>query len=168
MRETVKFYELALGMKLRALYPMHGVPGAKHAFLEAGSHGEISFVEFATPVEGTPGVSYPAKNSTPSPITTLHHMAYRAETLTQLYQIREQFKKAGARPSKVIDHHFIHSFYASDPNGFHLEVTCTTRPYTTEEFMPDILDRKLDAAENQWDEAAAMKRAEAGRLEAKL
>jgi len=83
---------------------MHGVPGAKHAFLEAGSHGEISFVEFATPVEGTPGVSYPAKNSAPSPITTLHHMAYRAESLKQLYAIREQVKTAGARPSRVIDH----------------------------------------------------------------
>ena len=83
---------------------MHGVPGAKHAFLEAGSHGEISFVEFAAPVEGTPGVSYPAKNSAPSPITTLHHMAYRAESLKQLYAIREQVKSAGARPSRVIDH----------------------------------------------------------------
>jgi len=78
--------------------------GAKHAFLEAGSHGEISFVEFALPVAGTPGVSYPAKNNQPSPVTTLHHMAYRAETLEQLYAIREQVKKAGARPSKVIDH----------------------------------------------------------------
>jgi len=132
MKETIKFYEHALGMRLRAVYPMHNVKGAKHAFLEAGAHGEISFVQFAEPVEGVPGVSFAAKNALPSPITTMHHMAYRVETLEQLYKIREQVKQAGARPSKVIDHDFIHSFYFSDPNGFHLEVTCTTRPYSTE------------------------------------
>ena len=43
----------------------------------------------------------------------------------QLYAIREQVKKFGVKPSRVIDHHFIHSFYFSDPDGFHLEVTCT-------------------------------------------
>jgi catechol 2,3-dioxygenase-like lactoylglutathione lyase family enzyme len=159
MNETIKFYELALGMKCRAVYPMHGVAGAKHCFLEAGSHGEISFVQFAQPMEGVPGVSYPAKNSAPSPITTLHHMAYRTETLKQLYAIRDQVKKAGARPSKVIDHHFIHSFYFSDPNGFHLEVTCTQRPYSAEEFKLDVLARPLDPKENDWDEPAAKARA---------
>ena len=38
MTETIKFYEGALGMKLRAVYPMHGIKGAKHCFLEVVCH----------------------------------------------------------------------------------------------------------------------------------
>ena len=41
---TIEFYERVLGMKLRAIFEMHGVPGAKHCFLEAGNGFEISFV----------------------------------------------------------------------------------------------------------------------------
>ena len=49
MAETINFYEGAMGMKLRAVYPMHGIRGAKHCFLEAGNGNEISFVEFTDP-----------------------------------------------------------------------------------------------------------------------
>jgi catechol 2,3-dioxygenase-like lactoylglutathione lyase family enzyme len=75
MKETIKFYEGAMGMKLRAIYPMHGIKGAKHCFLEvrplslftprpqdrvtltarhlaqAGNGNEISFVQFDDPVD---------------------------------------------------------------------------------------------------------------------
>jgi catechol 2,3-dioxygenase-like lactoylglutathione lyase family enzyme len=161
MTRTIHFYETCLGMRCRAVYPMHNVPGAKHCFLDAGNGNEISFVEFSQPKAGTPGISYPATNASESPVTTLHHMAYRVETLDQLYAIREQVKQYGlSRPSKVIDHHFIHSFYFSDPDGFHLEVTCTVTPYTADEYQPEILKRKLNPTENDWDEPASMKRAE--------
>lgn len=163
LKRSIEFYEGALGMKLRAIYPMHGVD-AKHAFLDAGNGMEISFVEFAQPRAGVPGVSFPERNSTDSPITTLHHFAYRAESLGQLYAIREQVKTMGVKVSKVIDHHFISSFYFSDPDGFHLEVTTTTRPYTREEFQPDLLDRPLRAGESAWDESDAIERAEQTRL----
>ena len=70
MKETVKFYEEALGCKLRAIFPMHGISQArrvvlffyraaerqsdlllhlqaKHCFLEIGNSAEISFVQLA-------------------------------------------------------------------------------------------------------------------------
>ena len=34
MERTVRFYERVLGLKLRAIFPMHGIEQAKHCFLE--------------------------------------------------------------------------------------------------------------------------------------
>lgn len=115
MKETINFYESALGMKCRAIYPMHGVPGAKHCFLDCGNGCELSFIEFSEPVEGIPGVSYPPKNNMPSPIGTHHHMAFRARSLTHLHNLRDQVRKQGLFASKVIHHGFICSFYFTDP-----------------------------------------------------
>ena len=79
-------------MKCRALYPMHGVPGAKHCFLEAGNGSEISFVQFENAREGVSGEAFaPAANGF-SPIGSHHHMAYRCETMEQLLEIREQVR----------------------------------------------------------------------------
>ena len=41
MKDTIKFYEGATGMELRAIYPMHGIKGAKHCFLEATNEMRI-------------------------------------------------------------------------------------------------------------------------------
>lgn len=139
MNETVKFYEEALGLKLRALFPMHGVPGAKHCFLEGGNGCEISFVEFSKPMKGQPGVSYPENPAGESPIGTHHHMAYRAETLEQLYNLRSQVKSTGTIVSPVLHHDFCLSFYFEDPNGINLEVCHTIEDYSLEKYQTELL-----------------------------
>ena len=50
--------------------------------------------------------------------------------------------------TKVVDHDFIHSCYFTDPSGFNLELTCTLRGYTTDEYQLDILGRRLRPDEN--------------------
>ena len=144
MKETIKFYECAMGMKLRAIYPMHGIRGAKHCFLEAGNGNEISFVEFQEPQPS----QNPASFFQVWPIGMHHHMAYRCETLDQLKALREQIKKYGTPVSKIVDHDFIHSCYFTDPSGYNLELACTLRGYTTDEYDLSILDRRIDESEN--------------------
>lgn len=144
MTETIKFYEGALGMKLRAIYPMHGIKGAKHCFLEAGNGNELSFVEFQDPE---------ASRSPPSffqvwPVGMQHHLALRVESLAQLHALREQIKKYGTPVSKVVDHDFIHSVYFTDPSGYNLELTCTLRGYGEPEYDLSVLGRRLSEAEN--------------------
>lgn len=119
MKETINFYEGALGMKLRAVYPMHGIRGAKHCFLEAGNGNEISFVEFQEPEES----KNPPSFFQVWPVGMHHHMAYRCESLEQLHQLREQVKTYGVAVSKIVDHDFIHSCYFTDPSGYNLELT---------------------------------------------
>mmetsp|Transcript_484 Transcript_484/g.611 ORF Transcript_484/g.611 Transcript_484/m.611 type:complete len:222 (-) Transcript_484:1123-1788(-) len=144
MKETIKFYEGAMGMKLRAIYPMHGIRGAKHCFLEAGNGNEISFVEFQDP--------QPSQNP-PSffqvwPVGMHHHMAYRCESLEQLHALREQVKAYGCPVSKIVDHDFIHSCYFTDPSGYNLELTCTLRGYSDPEYDLTVLDRRLTEEDN--------------------
>ena len=66
----------------------------------AGNGAEISFVEFAEPQEGTPGVSRPEWNNSESPIGTQHHLSFKTDSLEHLYKLREQIKGAGTKCSK--------------------------------------------------------------------
>lgn len=86
-------------------------------------------------------------------------MAYKADNLEHLYKLREQIKAAGFPVSKVIDHDFLHSVYFEDPNGFHLEVTTTLRPYRSTEYDVTLLDNKVDLDSYEWDEAKAIESA---------
>ena len=144
MKETIRFYEGAMGMKLRAVYPMHGIKGAKHCFLEAGNGNEISFVEFQDPVSSVNPPSF----FQVWPVGMHHHMAYRCETEEQLMQLREQIKNYGVAVTKAVDHDFIKSIYFTDPSGYNLELTWTYRGYQDSEFDLSVLDRRLRDDEN--------------------
>ena len=138
LKDTIRFYEGALGMKLRAVYPIHGIRGAKHAFLEAGNGNEISFVEFQDPLPsvnppsffqvwpiGCVGAELRETTCTTTRLTLAplksrrmhHHMAYRCETKEQIYKLREQIKNFGVPISKPVDHDFCLSAYFTDPSG---------------------------------------------------
>ena len=53
----------------------------------------------------------------------------------------------------MVDHDFIHSCYFTDPSGFNLEITCTLRGYTDEEYQPDVIFRNLKPNENDHAES---------------
>jgi len=167
MKETINFYENAMGMKLRAIYPMHGIRGAKHCFLEAGNGNELSFVQFQ---DG------PLPNQNPPsffqvwPIASHHHLAFRCETKEQLLALREQIKAYGTPISKIVSHDFLLSAYATDPNGINIEITTTTRGYTEDEYDLTLLSRRMRPDENDHAESDAhgSNVAKAGSVPAKL
>ena len=45
MKAQIEFYTQVLCMKLVGIFPMHGVPGASHCFIEAGKDSYVSFVQ---------------------------------------------------------------------------------------------------------------------------
>jgi len=45
MKGQLEFFSDVLGMPLVAIFPMHGVPGGIHAFLEGSADCLISFVQ---------------------------------------------------------------------------------------------------------------------------
>ena len=141
---AARFYEQAMGMRVRAVYPMHGIRGAKHLFLECGGGNELSFVEFQDPIPN----QNPPSFFQPWPIASHHHMAFRCETKEQLLRLRDQIKAYGVAVSKVVDHEFIQSIYFTDPNGLNLELTWTYRGYGQDEYDLTVLDRRLTDAEN--------------------
>jgi catechol 2,3-dioxygenase-like lactoylglutathione lyase family enzyme len=133
MKRTLAFYTGALGMRLIGLFPMHGVPGALHAFLDMGDGQMLSFVRFATPSAGTEGVTHPAHPGSPSAIASMHHVALGVPDANALGAMRERVQAAGVRVSDPYDHGFCTSIYFKGPDGEQLEVTHQYRPLGPEE-----------------------------------
>ena len=88
MKATVKWYEEALGFKLRSIFPMHGRSGAKHCFLEMGNGGEISFVE---------DLQQNATNTDRDSPGVQNHLAFRCESAEQLQQLKVQIEATGVK-----------------------------------------------------------------------
>ena len=151
-------YEQVLGMRLRAIFPMHGVAGAKHCFLEAGNGAEISFVQFAPGTEAAAandaGGDVASKGASyyPTAVGQQHHFAFRCATKAQFLAMREQISQH-CKISAPIDHGMCHSAYFRDPvNGFQLEITFSDpqRAYLPSEYDETLLRRFPEPEEDMF------------------
>ncbi|MFH1719828.1 MAG: VOC family protein [Planctomycetota bacterium] len=49
------------------------------------------------------------------------HVSFGVDSADALWELKDKLEAAGFEPSDVIDHGFIHSIYAFDPNGIPIE-----------------------------------------------
>lgn len=136
MKRTLAFYTELLDMRLLGLFPMHGVPGASHAFLDMGGGQLLSFIEFAPVRAGALGVSHPQHPGAPSAAPSMHHVALAVADEAALRALRARLVTAGVRTSEPYDHGFCTSIYFHGPDGEQLEATWQSRP---------LDERELDA-----------------------
>ncbi len=114
MDATIKFWRDLLGMRLIAGL---GRPGYRHYFFEISPTDTIAFFEW----EGVKPVK-PKEHG--KPVTgpfVFDHVSFGVDTEEDLWQLKDRLEAAGVNPSDVIDHGFIHSIYAYDPNGMPIE-----------------------------------------------
>jgi len=114
MDETIRFWRDLLGMRLVAGL---GEPGYRHYFFEISENDLIAFFEW-------PGVKPVPKKDHGRPVTgpyIFDHVSFGVETEDDLWRIKDKLSAAGLWVSEVIDHGFIHSIYAFDPNGIPIE-----------------------------------------------
>jgi catechol 2,3-dioxygenase-like lactoylglutathione lyase family enzyme len=114
MDETVRFWRDLLGMRLVAGL---GQPGYRHYFFEISKHDMIAFFEW-------PGVKPAAEKEHGRPVSgpfVFDHVSFGVETEDDLWALKDKLAAAGIWVSEVIDHGFIHSIYAFDPNGIPIE-----------------------------------------------
>ena len=114
MDRTVRFWRDLLGMRLVAGL---GKPGYRHYFFEISQTDLIAFFEWpgVEPVEPKDH-GYPVKGP-----FIFDHVSFGVETEDDLWEIKDKLTAAGFEVSGVIDHGFIHSIYAFDPNGIPIE-----------------------------------------------
>lgn len=136
MGRTLRFYTGMLGMRLVGLFPMHGVPGAVHAFLDMGDGRLLSFIRFRDPAPAVPGVSAARTPADPVAAAGMHHLALHVADEARLHDLRARLKAAGHPVSPPVDHGFCRSIYFSGPDGEQLEVSTFLRP---------LDDREIDA-----------------------
>lgn len=114
MDRTIRFWRDLLGMRLVAGL---GQPGYRHYFFQISETDLIAFFEW-------PGVEPVAKKDHGRPVRgpfIFDHVSFGVETEGDLWALKDKLEAAGFGVSDVIDHGFIHSIYAHDPNGIPIE-----------------------------------------------
>ncbi len=114
MDRTIRFWRDLLGMRLVAGL---GQPGYRHYFFEISAHDLLAFFEW-------PGVKPAPEKEHGRPVKgpfVFDHISFGVETEDDLWELKDKLSAAGFWVSEVIDHGFIHSIYAFDPNGIPIE-----------------------------------------------
>lgn len=114
MDKTIRFWRDLLGMRLVAGL---GRPGYRHYFFQISETDLIAFFEW-------PGVHPNEKKEHGRPVSgpfIFDHVSFGVETEEDLWALKDKLLAAGFHVSEVVDHGFIHSIYAHDPNGIPIE-----------------------------------------------
>jgi catechol 2,3-dioxygenase-like lactoylglutathione lyase family enzyme len=114
MDKTIRFWRDLLGMRLVAGL---GKPGFRHYFFEISENDLIAFFEWAD-VGPVPEKDHGEPVSGPF---VFDHISFGVDTEDALWELKDTISAAGFDVSDVIDHGFIHSIYAFDPNGIPIE-----------------------------------------------
>ena len=114
MDATIRFWRDLLGMRLVVGL---GRPGYRHYFFEIAGHDMIAFFEWdgVEPLEEKDhGVPVRGRYA-------FDHVAFEVAGEDDLWELKDKFDAAGFWCSEVVDHGFIHSIYAFDPNNIAIE-----------------------------------------------
>jgi catechol 2,3-dioxygenase-like lactoylglutathione lyase family enzyme len=114
MDSTICFWRDLLGMRLVAGL---GKPGYRHYFFQISDTDLIAFFEWS-------GVKPVEKKDHGEPVKgpyIFDHVSLGVDAEDDLWMLKDRISAAGFWVSDVIDHGFIHSIYAFDPNGIPIE-----------------------------------------------
>lgn len=114
MDATLRFWRDLLGMRLVAGL---GHPGYRHYFLEISDQDMIAFFEW-------PGIEPVPERDHGFPVrgpVCFDHVSFGVAGEDDLWEIKDKLEAAGFWCSEVVDHGFIHSIYAFDPNNIPIE-----------------------------------------------
>lgn len=124
MKSQIEFFSDVLGMPLVAIFPMHGVPGGIHAFLEGSPECLISFVQLPAiaDIEIEYGKTHAGSGSLPSAPGTLQHLALVVDSDDELLAMRDRIRSRGINVLGPIDHGMCRSMYFAGPEALSLEI----------------------------------------------
>jgi catechol 2,3-dioxygenase-like lactoylglutathione lyase family enzyme len=114
MDKTIRFWRDLLGMRLVAGL---GKAGYRHYFFQISEDDLIAFFEW-------PGVEPVEDKEHGRPVSgpfIFDHISFGVDNEDDLWELKDRLEAADFEVSDVIDHGFIHSIYAHDPNGIPIE-----------------------------------------------
>jgi catechol 2,3-dioxygenase-like lactoylglutathione lyase family enzyme len=150
MDSTIRFWRDLLGMRLVAGL---GGPGYRHFFFEISEKDTIAFFEW-------PGVEPMEEKEQGRPVAgpfNFDHVSFGVDSRDDLWKLKDRIAAAGFWVSEVIDHGFIHSIYAFDPNGVPIEfswnvegVDIRKNPRMADSAPSDICREGSEPREDKW------------------
>lgn len=114
MDKTIRLWRDLLGMRLVAGL---GRPGYRHYSFQISDNDLLAFFEWPN-VE--PAVNKEHGRPASGPFI-FDHVSFGVDNEDDLWELKDHLEAAGVEVSDVIDHGFIHSIYAHDPNGIPIE-----------------------------------------------
>ena len=148
MDKTIRFWRDLLGMRLVAGL---GQTGYRHYFFQISEKDLIAFFEW-------PGVVPVQEKEHGRPVRgpfVFDHVSFGVETEDDLWNLKDRLEAAGFYVSDMIDHGFIHSIYAYDPNGIPIEFSHNVEGVDVRK-NPQMRDREpsritLEGSEPKWE-----------------
>ncbi len=137
MDRTIRFWRDLLGMRLVAGL---GKPGYRHYFFQLSATDLVAFFEW-------PGVTPVSPKDHGEPVRgpfIFDHVSFGVASDADLWALKDRLEAAGFEVSDVIDHGFIHSIYAFDPNGIPIEFSANV-PGRDVRATPTIVDANPSA-----------------------
>jgi catechol 2,3-dioxygenase-like lactoylglutathione lyase family enzyme len=129
IKGQIAYFTDVLGMELVALYWMHGVKGAWHAFLKLNDTCSIALVH--TPemksIEAVMGVSHAGNPGAPSAPGTMQHLALNVDSEADLLAMRDRIRSRGIVVLGPIEHGLCKSIYFAGPENLSLEIATSDR-----------------------------------------
>jgi len=137
IKQQIEFFSDVLGMELVALFPMHGVPGGLHGFLEGSPHCLISFVQLEANagIEIEYGRTHAGNGASPSAPGTLQHLALKVDRDEELLALRDRIRSRGVNVIGPIDHGMCRSIYFAGPEALTLEIATSTEAIDPESWI---------------------------------
>ena len=133
MDATIRFWRDLLGMRMLVGL---GRPGYRHYFFEISDTDMIAFFEWDS-VEPLPEKDHGAPVTGPY---VFDHVSICVASDDDLWELYDRLHAAGVWVSELVDHGFIHSIYAFDPNGMAIEFSAYTDRVDVRE-TPRMVDR---------------------------
>ena len=129
IKQQIEFMTDVLGMRLVALYWMHGVEGAWHAFLELNDHAYLAFVQMPAieKIERQLGVTHAGSGAGASAGGTMQHVALNVDSPTELHALRDRIRSRGVTVVGPIHHGLCDSTYFAGPEDLALEIATSER-----------------------------------------
>lgn len=137
MAATIRFWRDLLGMRLVAGI---GNAGYRHYFFELSPTDMIAFFEWPA-VEKIPVKDHGVPVNGPF---AFDHVSLGVASDADLWELKDKLAAAGFWASELIDHGFIHSIYAFDPNHIPIEFSAPV-PEVDLRRNPKMMDKSPSA-----------------------
>ncbi|MBJ21748.1 MAG: glyoxalase [Deltaproteobacteria bacterium] len=143
IKAQIEFFSEVIGMKLVALYWMHGVEGAMHAFLELSPKSLMAFVQMpqVSEIESLPGITHAGNAGDPVAAGVLQHVSFNVEGEADLLAMRDRIRSSGIQVLGPVDHGFCKSIYLAGPEGLLLEFSTSETAIDAELWVdPELVE----------------------------
>ncbi len=144
MKRHIEFFSDVLGCRLAAIFDMHGVPGAFHAFMQLSDDCYFSIVQ--TPETGDIpieiGKTHAGNGAAPCAPGTMQHLALGVADEAALLNLRDRIRTKGVNVIGPIDHGMCKSIYFGGPDRMTLEIATGSEPLDQKSWVdPKVLAR---------------------------